>query len=31
MSFVLPTTKVKAERMNPKRIVIYSKPKTGKL
>ena len=30
MSFVLPTTKVKAERMNPKRIVIYSKPKTGK-
>ncbi len=30
MSIVLPTKKVKAERMNPKRIVIYSKPKTGK-
>jgi hypothetical protein len=30
MSFVLPTSKIKAERMNPKRIVIYSKPKTGK-
>jgi len=30
MSIVLPTTKVKAERVNPKRIVIYSKPKTGK-
>jgi hypothetical protein len=30
MSIVLPTTKVKAERHNPKRIVIYSKPKTGK-
>jgi hypothetical protein len=30
MSFVLPTKKVKAERVNPKRIVIYSKPKTGK-
>jgi len=27
---VLPTKKVKAERVNPKRIVIYSKPKTGK-
>lgn len=27
---VLPTSKVKAERVNPKRIVIYSKPKTGK-
>jgi hypothetical protein len=30
MSFVLPTTKIKAELVNPKRIVIYSKPKTGK-
>jgi hypothetical protein len=30
MSIVLPTKKVKAERQNPKRIVIYSKPKTGK-
>ena len=30
MSIVLPTTKVKAERVNPKRLVIYSKPKTGK-
>ena len=30
MSIVLPTKKVKAERINPKRIVIYSKPKTGK-
>ena len=30
MGIVLPTTKVKAERQNPKRIVIYSKPKTGK-
>lgn len=30
MSIVLPTSKVKAERINPKRIVIYSKPKTGK-
>jgi hypothetical protein len=30
MSIVLPTTKVKATRMNPKRLVIYSKPKTGK-
>jgi hypothetical protein len=30
MGIVLPTTKVKAERINPKRIVIYSKPKTGK-
>lgn len=30
MSIVLPTTKVKAERQNPKRMVIYSKPKTGK-
>ena len=30
MSIVLPTKKVKGERVNPKRIVIYSKPKTGK-
>jgi hypothetical protein len=30
MSIILPTTKVKATRMNPKRLVIYSKPKTGK-
>jgi hypothetical protein len=30
MSIILPTSKVKAERHNPKRIVIYSKPKTGK-
>ena len=30
MSIVLPTSKVKAERVNPKRLVIYSKPKTGK-
>jgi hypothetical protein len=30
MSIILPTAKVKAERANPKRLVIYSKPKTGK-
>lgn len=30
MSIVLPTSKVAATRKNPKRIVIYSKPKTGK-
>ena len=30
MSIILPTSKVKATRQNPKRIVIYSKPKTGK-
>jgi len=30
MSIVLPTSKVKAGRVNPKRLVIYSKPKTGK-
>jgi len=30
MSIVLPTRKVKAERVNPKRLIIYSKPKTGK-
>lgn len=30
MSIVLPTKKVKADRINPKRLIIYSKPKTGK-
>jgi hypothetical protein len=30
MGIVLPTVKVKGDRVNPKRIVIYSKPKTGK-
>jgi hypothetical protein len=30
MSIILPTSKVKAGRTNPKRLVIYSKPKTGK-
>jgi len=30
MSIILPTKKVKAERVNPKRMIIYSKPKTGK-
>ena len=30
MSIILPTSKVTAERQNPKRMVIYSKPKTGK-
>ena len=30
MSIVLPTKKVAAERVNPKRLIIYSKPKTGK-
>lgn len=30
MSIVLPTTKVKATQVNPKRLLIYSKPKTGK-
>ena len=30
MSIVLPTKKVKANRINPKRLIIYSKPKTGK-
>lgn len=29
-TIVLPTKKVKAERVNPKRLIIYSKPKTGK-
>jgi len=27
---VLPTKKIKAERVNPKRLLVYSKPKTGK-
>ena len=27
---VLPTKKVSATRVNPKRLLIYSKPKTGK-
>jgi hypothetical protein len=30
MSIVLPTKKVKADRVNPKRLIVYSKPKTGK-
>lgn len=30
MSIVLPTSKIPATRVNPKRLVIYSKPKTGK-
>ena len=30
MSIVLPTKKVAADRTNPKRLIIYSKPKTGK-
>jgi len=30
MSIILPTKKVKVERFNPKRLIIYSKPKTGK-
>ena len=30
MSIVLPTSKVKASQVNPKRLIIYSKPKTGK-
>jgi len=29
-TITLPTKKVKAERVNPKRLIIYSKPKTGK-
>lgn len=29
-SLILPTKKVDASRTNPKRLVIYSKPKTGK-
>ena len=30
MSIIRPTKKVKVERVNPKRLIIYSKPKTGK-
>jgi hypothetical protein len=30
MSLVLPTAKVKASQVNPKRLLVYSKPKTGK-
>ena len=30
MSIILPTSKVKASQVNPKRMVIYSKPKAGK-
>jgi hypothetical protein len=30
MGIVLPTKKVKADRVNPKRLIVYSKPKTGK-
>jgi hypothetical protein len=30
MSIVLPTNKVKATQVNPKRLLVYSKPKTGK-
>ena len=30
MAIILPTKKVKVERNNPKRLIIYSKPKTGK-
>ena len=30
MSIILPTKKVKVESVNPKRLIIYSKPKTGK-
>ena len=30
MSIVLPTSKVKATQVNPKRLLVYSKPKTGK-
>ena len=30
MGIILPTKKVKVERTNPKRLIIYSKPKTGK-
>lgn len=29
-TMVLPLKKIQAERVNPKRLVIYSKPKTGK-
>jgi hypothetical protein len=30
MSIVLPTNKVMATQVNPKRLLVYSKPKTGK-
>lgn len=30
MSFELPTEKVKAQRINPKKLIIFSLPKTGK-
>ena len=30
MAIVLPTKKIKADRVNPKRLIVYSKPKTGK-
>ena len=30
MSIILPTKKIASTRVNPKRLVIYSKPKTGK-
>jgi hypothetical protein len=30
MSIVLPTSKVMATQVNPKRLLVYSKPKTGK-
>ena len=30
MSIVLPTKKVGPQRVNPKRLIVYSKPKTGK-
>lgn len=30
MSIVLPTSKIKAGQTNPKRLLVYSKPKTGK-
>jgi len=30
MEIVLPKKKVSATRTNPKRMIIYSKPKTGK-
>ena len=30
MSLILPTSKVKASQVNSKRLIIYSKPKTGK-
>ena len=27
---ILPTSKIKAGEVNPKRLLVYSKPKTGK-